>query len=209
MSSEQGQWTSVSSLPGMTLDDLQARPGAGNNVVFFSERPVLNNHKTKARAMELGIDPDEAESKCPIYEPKTFITILIPSDNTLRIEREVKGPEKKQYPVEWARWQQTKQNRMPGIPLEQWPALSDTQRVTFRAMNIFTVDQMANLDDAGVARIMGGVELRRRAQAYIEQGKDVELLTQVRKEAADVQATMQKQIDELRALLESQTAPVA
>lgn len=188
-------WGSVSALPGMSADEIQlASSGNGKLIILF---------KNVQKKMEM-------ESKLqgrPVFKEVTHIVKIVPGDQRLQIDRPMRETDMEEFPVEWARWCQTKENKIPGFPIENWPALSDTQKAELKAMKIHTVEQMANLSDAILQNFRGGGDLRAKAKIFLEAGKDAELIGAIRKEAAAKEAAMQAQIDELRALIEAQTAP--
>lgn len=148
-----------------------------------------------------------AEAGRPIFKEVTHIKKIVPGQNGHVIDREIRESDKEEFPVEWARWEQTQQNTVPGIPIDHWFAISETQKAEFKAMNIQTVEQFAGLSDANGQKIQGFNELRRKAQAFVEGQKDAELIAKVKMDAQTREAALQAQIDELRALVEAKTDP--
>ncbi len=144
-----------------------------------------------------------AKEKRPIYAEKIFIKKIVPGDARLVIDRPMRETDIEEFPVEWARWEQKKTNLIQGTPIEAWPILSDTQRAEFRALNIFTIDQFANLADEAANRIMGFNELRTKARAFIMAAKDSEKFDQVRAEMSEKLAAQDREMAELREALKA------
>ena len=104
----------------------------GKMAVFFHAVQVQNNFKT-------------AQEKRPIFQERIFLKKLVPGDNPLTIDRPMREQDIEDYPVEWARFEQKKEETVPGTPIEVWSAVSETQKAEFKALNIFTIDQFAQL----------------------------------------------------------------
>jgi hypothetical protein len=96
---------------------------------------------------------------------------------------------------------------IPGIPIENWHSITDTQKAEFKAMGIHTIEQFAELPDSAGIRIMGFNALREKAKVFIASGKDAELLATVRAAAKKETDELRGQLERLQALLEERTAP--
>ena len=143
----------------------------------------------------------------PIYQEVIHITKIVPGDQKLVIDRPVRETDKEEYADKWAHFERTRENKAPGFPIENWHALSETQKAEFKGMKVMTVEQFAGLSDGVLQNIMGGLDLRRKAQFFLEAGKDAELLAKVRSEADMKTAELEKKIADLTALVERMTAP--
>lgn len=85
-----------------------------------------------------------------------------------------------------------------GTPIEEWPTLTEAKRAELKAINIHTVDQLANLDPAGMKRLgIEGPELKAKAKAYLDRAAGAA----VDERHAQERAEMQRQIDELKAMV--------
>ena len=135
----------------------------------------------------------------PVFEEQIFITKIVPGDSKLVIDRKLRDSDKDEFPEAWARWERTKSNRIPGMPIESWHSISDTQKAEFKALQIHTVEQFANLPDSAADKIMGFHDLHSKARVFIEAGKDAELMGKIRKETDDKIAQQGVEIDKLRA----------
>ena len=159
---------------------------AGKMLVFFYTTTKKNNFQS-------------AEQKRPVFVSKTHIKKIVPGDTKLVIDRPMRELDKEEFPVEWARFEQKQANIIPGTPLEMWDVLSDTQKAELKALNIFTIDQMANLPDSAGAQIMGFHDLRTKARAFIMAAKDSVMLDTVR---AETDAKLKAQDEEMAKMRE-------
>jgi len=85
-----------------------------------------------------------------------------------------------------------------GTPLEEWAYITASKRAELKAINIMTVDQMANLDPVGMKRLgQEGNDLKKQAALYLERAAGAAVDARLSAEKDD----MQRQIDELREML--------
>jgi hypothetical protein len=165
----------------------------GKMAVFFYTKQVQNSFKT-------------AQENRPIFDEKVFLKKLVPGDSTLIVDRPMRPTDVEEHPIEWARFEQKKENRVSGTPLDAWPILSDTQKAEFRALNIFTIDQFAQLPDSVGNKIMGFNDLRDKARTFILAAKDSKLMDNVRAETEKVMQTQAAEIAQLREMINDLTA---
>ena len=146
------------------------------------------------------------KEKRPIFEEKIFLKKLVPGDNTLTIDRPMRETDIDEFPVEWARYQQKKESAPTGTPIEAWTVISETQKAEFKALNIFTIDQFANLADIAGNKIMGFNELRDKAKAFIDAAHNAELVDEMRAETDKKLQAQAVQIEELHNMIKELTA---
>lgn len=168
----------------------------------FSTNPTVGRELVSFRTVQKKDEFQSKHQERPVYKEITHIVIRTAGDSTQVLDIPVTEAYKQRYPQEWARWQQTRQNQIPGFPIENWPALTDTQKAEFKAMNIFTLEQFVNMPDSHGQKIMGFNDLRRKAKVFLEAGKDAELLGRIRQEAETAVAAER----EKREALERQVA---
>ena len=150
-------------------DDLGGYGDGHRNQIFFRAVQVAHSHQSAVEGR-------------PVFIEKTYITKLVPGDTKVIIDRPMRAQDKEDYPIEWARWEQKKTNTIPGIPLDSWIAISDTQKAEFKALNITTIDQFAQLPDSSGLNIMGFNELREKAKALVMVSKDANIMSRMRDE---------------------------
>lgn len=132
----------------------------GKMHVFFHTTQVKDNFQT-------------AQQKRPIFREKVFITKLVPGDQFLRIDRPIRETDMEEFPVEYQRFLQKKEQVPEGTPIAAWDEISDTQKAEFLALNILTVDQFANLPDSVGNKIMGFNDLRQKAREFCTPAKEL------------------------------------
>lgn len=162
----------------------------GKNPIFFHTVQVQNEFKS-------------TEAGRPIFQEQIFIKKMIPGDNTLVVDRKMRLSDEDEHPEEWALFKNKRQNMVAGTPIDVWHILSDTQKAEFKALNIFTIDQFAQLPDIAGLKIMGFNDLRTKAQTFISGSKDSETFAEMKN---DMDAKLEKkseEIDELRKMIQS------
>jgi hypothetical protein len=165
----------------------------GKMAVFFHAVQVQNNFLT-------------AQEKRPIFQERIFLKKLVPGDNTLTIDRPMREQDIEDYPVEWARFEQKKEATVAGTPIEVWNAISETQKAEFKALNIFTIDQFAQLADIAGNKIMGFNDLREKARTFIAASQDSQIFDKIRAETDAKLQAQDVEMAELRAMIAELTA---
>ena len=165
----------------------------GKMAVFFHTVQVQNNFKTMTE-------------KRPIFEEKIFLKKLVPGDSTLVVDRPMREQDIDEFPIEWARFEQKKEQRVSGSPIDVWSAISETQKAEFKALNIFTIDQFAQLADSVGNKIMGFNDLRDKAKAFIAAAKDSAVFDKIRAETDAKLAQQEEEMAQLRELVNQLTA---
>ena len=165
----------------------------GKMAVFFHTVQVQNNFKTMTE-------------KRPIFEEKIFLKKLVPGDSTLVVDRPMREQDIEEYPIEWARFEQKKEQRVSGTPIDVWSAISETQKAEFKALHIFTIDQFAQLADSVGNKIMGFNDLRDKAKAFIAAAKDSAVFDKIRAETDAKLAQQEEEMAQLRELVNQLTA---
>ena len=165
----------------------------GKMAVFFHAVQVQNNFLT-------------AQEKRPIFQERIFLKKLVPGDNTLTIDRPMREQDIEDYPVEWARFEQKKEATVAGTPIEVWNAISETQKAEFKALNIFTIDQFAQLADIAGNKIMGFNDLREKARTFIAASQDSKMFDKIRAETDKKLQAQDVEMAELRAMIAELTA---
>lgn len=111
------------------------------------------------------------------------------------------------YKAAYNRWKKNEEEPEEGTPIKDWPPLSPAERQNLLAMNIRTVEDLATINESGIARIgMGGHALKQKAARWLEAandtGKLAERITAIEisnKRLEDQNAAQAKLIQELKA----------
>lgn len=134
----------------------QARYAADNKLyVTFYVRAVMNNFQS-------------SEQGRPIFDEKEYIRIIVPGDSKTTVDCPVTDEFRMRFAKQYDQFKRGMEQAVSGTPLEVWPQLTVGLVAELKAMNISTVEQLADLDDGRAQRIMGHFELRRRARAFLD-----------------------------------------
>lgn len=109
-----------------------------------------------------------AEAGRPIFDEVAFVKIQAPGDRLSSVVQKVNDLHKQRFPKQWAQFQNGQTQAVSGTPLEMWPQMTVGMVASLKAMNISTVEQLAELSDSNAAQIMGNHELRRKAKNFLD-----------------------------------------
>lgn len=144
---------------------------AGDDKLFiqFYKRPVINPSKSTAAGRS-------------VYDEKDYIIIRTPGSQLSVVESRVVGTKyEKRFAKQYAAWKADQNVAQSGTPLEAFPFLVGKVGLIaeLKYLNIQTVEQLASVSDGGLQSFMGGFELRKRAQEWLESttGTDAQLAT--------------------------------
>lgn len=152
-------------------------------LVKFFRHSELSHHKSVKGGM-------------PVYDDVDMISVIQPGEKE---EVKVVASEfhKRRFPKQWENYKAGIEQQQSGTPLEHlFPAEPGTV-LQLKHFNIFTVQQLAMLSDTAMTNIPMGRTLSDKAKAYLSSasgGQNFHAMT----------AAMQKQIDDLKALLADQ-----
>jgi hypothetical protein len=126
--------------------------------IRFRRAPILNPHKS-------------AEAKRAIFDEKDFITIWTPGSQLTVVDAPVdSGFYLQRFRAKYEAWKKGVEEAASGTPLEHFPFLFSKIGLTaeLKAAHIHTVEQLANLPDGNIQKLMGGYELRKQAQEWLD-----------------------------------------
>jgi len=110
-----------------------------------------------------------AELGRPYFRTVEKVKLVIPGDRLSVVEKYVNDAVREQFPREYAQFVKGEEVAENGLPIDHWPLLSRGQCASLKALNIFTVEQIASLTDDQLTRVgMGARQLRDSATAYLE-----------------------------------------
>lgn len=127
--------------------------------VKFYKKAVQNKSKS-----------DEAGR--PIFEERIYIKIFIPGDKNTCIDTEMNAEYERRFGERYKRWlKEQETGQIEGTPLEAVTWLTVSQVAEFKALNVHTVEQLAEMADGYGHNFMGIQEIKRRAKAFLEASK--------------------------------------
>jgi hypothetical protein len=139
----------------------------------------------------------------PIYEDKEMVEVRLPGDKNFTWVGEVAEEHRLRWPAHYAAYKRNEQRATTGTPLEHWPPMTASRVAELKALNIFSVEELASVTDGDLPRLgMGGRALREQAKAYIDTAKEGAAASKLASENAELKS----RIERLEALM-TQPAP--
>ena len=112
------------------------------------------------------------------------------------------------FPKQWEAYQNNQEYVPDGTPLSVVFGSEPETVENLKFFKIFTVEQLANLQEAGVARIgMGGRNLQIKAQKFMEKATGYQSVTRMDREMTDLKSENDLLKERLAALEKLVTAP--
>lgn len=129
--------------------------------VMFYNRTVEDKERTLAEGR-----------KC--FREREFIKIMVPGDRHNTVDRPVQRTgtiptdDIMRFPKQYARFKnQQEQAVHDGTPLSLWPQIPAALAEEMKHINIFTVEQLAELADTHVAKLPMGQSWKQKAQKFV------------------------------------------
>lgn len=165
-------------------------PGDEKLYLRFYTKSVIDGERTRAEGR-------------PIYKEVDYVAIHAPGDKNNIVHKKVGYEEAMRFGPRYEAFRRTRVNSKPdGVPLTEWPAITRAQCDELAHFHIHTVEQLAQLPDQLGQKFMGFFDLRRKAQAYLQQVKDDTYAIRVAEENDD----LRRQVAQQTALLEKMSA---
>lgn len=142
-------------------DASQSMPGmnGGQPIAKFFTRAIQDHAATAARGRYVARDVE-------------MVRIIIPGDKHTIAERRVKPSDKIRFQKQYEAFRKQEEFVPDGTPLETWPLLSRAQVEDLKSMNVFSVENLAELSDEQLSNVgIGARTLRKHAQAFLETAK--------------------------------------
>ena len=123
------------------------------------------------------------EAGRPVYEERDYVGITNPGSRD-EVVRFAKDKAKEDEYVAWAykKWKATQEQVVDGTPVETVPFLNKAQVAELKAINVHTLEALAELPDTAKQRMMGAGDLQKKAQAYMQAAKDSAVVTRLQSE---------------------------
>jgi hypothetical protein len=143
-------------------------------VVLFRHQALQNGVKTLKEGRPVFDDVEVCEVRAPGSKD---VKVFHATDISRWVDDPVTGEQRKQSYAERFRhqYQQFKRDAAQtktGTPLDYAPFLTDGRRAELRAQNVYTVEQLADVEGAELKNLgPGGRDMKNQATAYIEEGK--------------------------------------
>lgn len=143
----------------------------------------------------------------PIFRDQERVELIIPGNNLNIPVEVVNASHKERWPKAYESFKAGIEMSADGTPLEQWPILRPAQIMELKALNLFTVEHVAEMSDHTIQRIaQGGMRLRELAKAYLD---DAAASASLAKATADNErkdariSELEHQLNQMRSLLDT------
>ncbi|MDB5441098.1 MAG: Mx8p50 [Caulobacteraceae bacterium] len=179
----------------MDLDFTPTRPGDRDVCIpEFYQKPVRNAFRSQQEGRE-------------VYEDRDYVRIIVPgppsgSVSPTVVDRAVTAEHKERWPRQFAAFQAGAAAPLEGTPIEEWAAIGRAQAMELAACQVRTVEALAALPDLTLQKVapMGGLALRDKARAFLDQAAGLAPLSAAMREIEDLKARL-KLADEAVAAL--------
>ncbi len=155
----------------------------------------------------------------PVFDDVVYVEIHTPGNNLNIIQTPARDIHKQRFPRQWANFKNTngEDGDKNGTPLSAWPVLTPAFFYFMGHMYFYTVEQIAFASDDQIQKIgmhvgMSPIQFRLRANNFLKLAKDSAINDKQAAEIAALKAkdeARDKEMAELRAMLEQKTAPAA
>ena len=146
-----------------------------------------------------------------------YVDIITPGDPKSLPRHKVTDAIRQLYPHQYEAFRRGLEMAPDGWPLEMWSVLNPAQVYHLKSLNIFTVEQLAQIADANLHQIPMGRTLKNQAQAALKAKQETDSVEAMRQkdelnqqaisslEASNAQ--LMQQLAALSAKFDAQTAP--
>ncbi len=114
--------------------------------------------------------PNKSRTKktgSPQFDETLMVTIRVPNQTDYAY-RPATDADKKRFPKSYEAYLTGKEATDDGTPIRMWPGITGNEITMLDALQIKTVEQLAELPDAGIHRLgPGGMGLKLRAQKFL------------------------------------------
>jgi hypothetical protein len=135
-----------------------------------------------------------------VFKTRDYVKIMIPGDRHNMIDRPVQRTgtlptdDIMRFPKQWQRYQnKQEQQEHEGTPLMLWNVMPAPLAEELKHLNIFTVEQLANLADIHAQKIRGGPTWKQKASEFMKALKDTALVGRLQVELAERDNTIETQ----------------
>lgn len=144
--------------------------GDKNMVAMFYNRPVHNPAKSNEQGRQ-------------IFEDQIFVRIHPPGERLNIIDRPASQQDKRRFPMQWAQFQENKQQTPEGTPIDLLYPDQPSIGAMLRANGVHVIEQCADLSGPAIDNIgMGAQRYTNDAKKYMEAANKGVKGSQLRKE---------------------------
>lgn len=181
----------------------------GNNGVDYA---AMNKGITPVFFMHTSVDQRETDKAGTLRTREDEMVMLrTTGDHNSAPVHPVTEALRERFHDAYRRWKETKKNdHIEGTPLSHWPMIGAGFCMELKALNILSVEHLADCPDSTIHRILDGNQWRERAKAWLAASKDAGFaaaLAAQKDRLEESNADLQRQVRELAARLDAQSGP--
>ena len=146
-----------------------------------------------------------------VFVEKEYIKVMVPGDRLNVIDRPVQvtgtlpTDDRMRFSRQYERFKsREEQKTAEGTPIHLWPQIPAALAEELKYINIFTVEQLAELADTYIGKVPKGQELKAKAKAFVLAMKDQEQVNKLQAaldERDNRIATLENELQELGAIV--------
>lgn len=143
------------------------------------------------------------------YANVEMVRIITPGDPKAEPVRKVTDGIRAKYRDYYEHWKRTQQMAPIGAPLEMWPMMTPAMVAQLKAANIFTVEQLAEVNDGNLHHIPFGKTIREQAREWLkakEKSDAIEQATAQTQAMQDGMRMMEERFEAKEAAMRSENA---
>lgn len=103
----------------------------------------------------------------PVYKEVEYVEIFIKGQKNSTFSRAVTDEDKADYPIAWKAFKENNPDLTEGTPIKFLAGVGPGVVLELNGVGVRTIEDMAELTDAGLDNIRGGRMLQQRAKAYL------------------------------------------
>lgn len=113
-----------------------------------------------------------AEEGRPIFTDVEFVEIIPIGDTKTKVVKRATDEQRQKFAEEYAVFKKGVEQTFSGTPLNQWPIITPALIKQFNHFNVYTVDQLAELNDIAINQIGPGTrDWVQKAKAFLAKAK--------------------------------------
>ena len=162
-------------------------------VVIFKNAAIPNDAKTAAEGRPVFDDMEVCEIRAPgsrntTVQPATAVSHWITDPIT---GGQTKLTYAERFRRQYRQFKEAQHQTIAGTPLDYAPFLTEARRAELRALNVYTIDQLAGIDGQELKNLgVGGRDMKNRAIEYLEEAKTKSVHTRLAQENEALRARL-------------------
>lgn len=164
--------------------------GAKGQLAIFYHKSVHNPQRSQQEGR-------------PVFEDRVFVRVAPPGERLNIVDRPATRQDQQRWPMQWASFQQNKEQTPEGTPIELLYPEKPAVAATLRANGVMTIEACAELSGNAIDSVgMGAQSWVNAAQKYVQYANRGVAITQHRKDIENLQGQIRiltQQNDDLNA----------